>query len=72
MSENEFREEVREAGRIIGHGSALILGVLLMIVGLAMGVSLVLLPVGLPVGIAGFLMILWALFTKRESKEAMK
>jgi hypothetical protein len=68
MSDKEtFREEVKEAGRIVGHGGALILGFVLMVVGMAMGVSLVLLPVGLPVGIAGFLLMLWALFTKRPA-----
>jgi hypothetical protein len=72
MSEHEFREDVKEAGRIVGHTGALILGVLLMIVGMAMGVSLVLLPVGLPVGIVGFLMILWSLFTKREETPVAK
>jgi hypothetical protein len=49
-------------GFLVGHVFAIILGLVLIIAGLAMGVTLVLLPVGLPVGLVGILVVLWGLF----------
>ncbi len=67
MTDKEMiTEEVKEAGRLLGHGAALVLGLLLLIVGLAMGVSLVLLPVGLLVGLAGFLLIVWGMYMNAQ------
>jgi hypothetical protein len=50
------------AGRIAIHLVAFVLGVILMIAGLAMGVTIVLLPFGLPVGIGGLFVAMWGLF----------
>jgi hypothetical protein len=49
-------------GRFVGHLGAIILGLVLMIGGLGLGVTLVALPIGLLVGLGGLLMFLWGLF----------
>jgi hypothetical protein len=46
----------------VGHVIAVILGLILVILGTGMGVSLVLLPVGVPVGLVGLGLLLWGLF----------
>jgi hypothetical protein len=64
MSEHEStgREMAKGAGQIAAHLMAVVVGVILMIVGLGMGVSIVLLPFGVPVGLAGLFVFLWGLF----------
>ena len=47
--------------RLLGHTIAIMAGFVLMIVGLAMGVTIVLLPIGLPVGLVGLLLFMWGL-----------
>jgi hypothetical protein len=47
---------------VIGHVLGVIAGLVLMLAGAAMGVSLVLLPVGIPVGLVGLGLFLWGLF----------
>jgi hypothetical protein len=49
------------AGRLAVHVLALVAGMVLMVVGLGMGVSVVMLPVGIPVGLFGVLLFLWGL-----------
>jgi uncharacterized membrane protein YccF (DUF307 family) len=56
------RELAKGAGRFVGHVFALLLGLVLMVVGIAMGVTIALLPIGIPVGFAGLFLFLWALF----------
>lgn len=51
----------------VGHFVATIGGLLLAIVGLAMGVSVVLLPVAIPVGLVGMVVLIWGLFTWSRS-----
>jgi hypothetical protein len=63
----EIREEVKAPVRIIEHGTAIVVGVVLLILGLGMGVSIVLLPFGIVVGIAGASLLLWGLFGKSRS-----
>lgn len=54
--------DVVEKGEIVLlHIAAIIGGLILMIVGLAMGVSMVLLPPGVVVGLAGVAMFVWGL-----------
>jgi hypothetical protein len=71
MSEQESagRELARGAGRLAVHVAAIVAGLVLMIVGLGMGVSLVLLPFGIPVGLAGLFVFLWGLFGRSEAKD---
>jgi hypothetical protein len=56
------REIAKGAGLLVSHLSAVVLGVVLMIIGSALGVSLVLLPIGIPVGLIGLGLFLWGLF----------
>lgn len=70
MKEHETttREVIHAGEMIAGHVIALIVGVILMLAGIAMGVTLVLLPIGIPVGFAGLAVFMWALFGR--AKEA--
>ena len=47
--------------RVLGHTIAVLVGLMLMIVGLAMGVTMVALPIGIPVGLGGLLLFIWGL-----------
>ena len=60
----------RGAERVALHVLAVIAGIILMFVGLAMGVSLVLLPIGVPVGLVGLGAFLWGLFGRSEPKQS--
>jgi hypothetical protein len=64
------QEIAKGTGRFMGHAGAVVLGLVLMIAGLAMGVTLVLLPVGLPVGLGGVLVFLWGLFGRTEEEQS--
>ena len=61
-------QEVKGAGSFLGHGAALIAGLFLLIIAMAMGVTMVLLPPGFAVGLAGFLLIVWGLGTSSQTK----
>ena len=62
-SAHDSNRRLLEAGeRFLGHTIAVVAGLVLMIVGLGMGVTMVLLPIGLPVGLAGLLLVLWGLY----------
>jgi hypothetical protein len=63
------KELAKEGGRLLSHFLALVLGLILMIAGTAMGVSLVLLPVGIPLGLVGLAFFLWGLFGQAAEKE---
>jgi hypothetical protein len=64
MSERESagRELTKGAGRVIGHLAAIVVGVVLMILGVALGVGLVTLPAAVPIGLAGLVVCGWGLF----------
>jgi hypothetical protein len=55
--------------RILGHTLAIVLGVLLMIVGLGLGVTMVALPIGLPLGLAGLVLVMWGLYRGAPPKQ---
>ncbi len=63
MTENQSmgKELAKGAGRFLSRSAAVVVGVLLMIVGLAMGVTVVMLPVGVPLGLVGLLAFLWGI-----------
>jgi len=56
------REVAKGTGIFIEHLAVALLGVFFMIIGSAMRVSLVLLPIGIPLGLAGLALFLWGLF----------
>ena len=53
------QELVRAAGRGLVHLGAIVVGFIMMIMGVAMGVTVVMLPAGIAVGIAGLFVFLW-------------
>jgi hypothetical protein len=52
---------MKAVSSFFGHVTAIVVGLILMIVGLAMGVTIVMLPVGIPVGLGGVLLFIWGL-----------
>lgn len=58
----ESRELAKGAGRLAAHALAIVLGLILSVTGLAMGVSIALLPIGIPAGLVGLTLLLWGLF----------
>ncbi len=51
-----------------GHALFVLLGLVLMVVGLALGVSMIMLPVGIVVGLIGFSMVVGGLFARLDEK----
>ena len=49
-------------GSFFGHVAAIVIGFVLMVFGLALGVTMIMLPVGIVVGMLGFLMFVGGLF----------
>jgi hypothetical protein len=70
MAEHESAgvELAKGAGRLAVHVAAIVVGLILMVVGLAMGVTIVMLPFGVPIGLAGLLAFLWGIYGKSEQK----
>jgi hypothetical protein len=68
MNEPETRlhQVTRGAGWIFGHGGAVVGGLLLMLVGLAMGVTMLMLPIGIVTGLLGLAIFFWGLFGRTE------
>jgi hypothetical protein len=48
--------------RFIVRVVAVVLGIVMMVSGLGMGVTIVLVPLGIPVGVIGLLLALWGVF----------
>jgi hypothetical protein len=65
------RELAKGAGWLAAHVVAIVVGLILMIAGMAMGVTVVLLPLGVPVGLAGLFILLWGFVGAPGSKEAL-
>jgi hypothetical protein len=63
------RHRLEMGERFLGHTIAVVVGLVLMIVGLGMGVTMVLLPLGLPLGLAGLLLCMWGLFFAAPPKQ---
>ena len=62
MPKTEKHEMLQVVEKAAVHVGATVLGALLMFVGVAMGVTLVLVPVGVGVGFLGLLVFMWGLF----------
>ncbi len=52
------------AGHFLGHVTAVVLGFVLIIVGLAMGVTMVLLPAGIVIGLIGVALVVGGVFAR--------
>ena len=64
-----LRSDCHGAGLVasfFGHVAALITGFVLMVIGLALGVTMIMLPVGIVVGMLGFLLFVGGLFAHIE------
>jgi len=48
----------------VEHAAFVVVGFVLMVIGLALGVTLIMLPVGIVVGLAGFAMFVGGLFVR--------
>jgi hypothetical protein len=51
-----------DVGIFFEHAAVVLLGVVLMVVGLGLGVTMIMLPVGVPVGLIGVLLVIGGLF----------
>jgi hypothetical protein len=63
------KELVTGAKRFIGHVVAIVAGLILMIVGVGMGVTMLLLPFGIPLGLLGLGLFLWGVFGRAGEGE---
>jgi hypothetical protein len=59
-----LRHFLTMAGHFVGHVTAVVLGFVLIIVGLAMGVTIVLLPAGIVIGLIGVALIVGGVFAR--------
>jgi hypothetical protein len=60
------QEFAKEAGRFALHAFAIVLGLILSMAGLAMGVTIALIPIGIPTGVVGLALLFWGLFGEGE------
>ena len=51
-------------GRFFEHAAAVVIGLIMMIVGLGLGVTMIMLPVGIPLGLLGVAMVVAGLFAR--------
>jgi len=67
MSEKEpmVHHLAETGGVVLSHLIAVVLGLVLMVSGVGMGVTIVLLPLGIPVGLVGLLLFIWGLVRHR-------
>ncbi len=54
--------------RIAVHTLAVLLGIVFVVAGLGLGVTMVGLPLGIPIGLAGVLLFLWGMFGTTAKK----
>lgn len=59
-----LRHALAPFGRFLEHAAAIVVGFVLIIVGLAMGVTMVLLPVGVVVGLLGVAILIAGFFAR--------
>ena len=59
-----LRHVLTMAGHFLGHVAAVVLGFVLIIVGMAMGVTMVLLPVGVVIGLLGVALVVGGVFAR--------
>ena len=59
-----LRHFLTMTGHFLGHVAAVVLGFVLIIVGLAMGVTMVLLPAGVVIGLLGVALVVGGVFAR--------
>jgi hypothetical protein len=55
-------------GRFLEHAAAVVVGLILMIVGLGLGVTMIMLPVGIAVGLLGVAMVVGGMFARIDER----
>jgi hypothetical protein len=53
-------------GRFLEHAAVVVVGVIMMVVGLGLGVTMIMLPVGLTIGLLGFGLVVSGVFARLE------
>lgn len=56
-------------GRFLEHSAAVVLGLIMMIVGLALGVTMIMMPAGLVIGLAGVAVLVGGLFARLDERD---
>jgi hypothetical protein len=64
------KELVNGIESFFGHVAAIIVGLILAVVGLAMGVTIVMLPIGIPISLFGLGLMIWGLVGRSGQKQA--
>lgn len=59
-------ELVKGTGRFMVHVLAFVVGMIFLVAGMAMGVTIAMLPIGIPLGFGGLALFLWGLFGGAE------
>jgi hypothetical protein len=62
------RRVFHEIGRLLEHTAAVFVGLVLMVVGLALGVTMIMLPVGVVVGLTGVALVVAGLFARIDER----
>ncbi len=57
------------AGRFMAHFLSLVAGLILIVVGIAMGVTIAMLPIGITLGFLGLALFMWGLFGWQEESK---
>jgi hypothetical protein len=56
-------------GRFLERAAAIVIGLIMMIVGLGLGVTMIMLPVGIPVGMLGVAMVVAGVFARFDERK---
>ena len=57
-------------GRFLEHAAAVVVGLLMMLVGLGLGVTMIMLPVGIAIGLLGVAVFVGGLFARIDKRTA--
>jgi hypothetical protein len=57
-------------GRFLEHAAAVVIGLIMMIVGLGLGVTMIMLPVGLTIGLLGVAMVVAGVFARIDEQRS--
>ena len=63
-----FRGALAGVGRFLEHAAAVVVGLIMMIVGLGLGVTMIMLPVGITIGLLGVALLVGGLFARIDDK----
>jgi hypothetical protein len=58
------RNWIKKTEYLFAHAAAIVAGAIMMVIGLALGVTMIMLPVGIVIGLAGVAMFVGGLFAR--------